>query len=531
MTQKRIPTLVGLGVLIIGLIAGTLLFSQGTGVFSPRASAETSPKSIKITNVSDSSFTVSFITDAATPGFVSYGKTESDINSQASDDRDQLTGTVSNYSLHHITVRGLDQNTQYFFKIGTGSGTLFDNNNMPFSVTTAQRTGTPPTAKTIYGSVTNAAGAPAEGAVVYVSAPNSGQMSSLVKSSGSWAIPLSNARTPDGTTYASINDSDELTILVQGNSQAESATVTAAVANAQPVAPIALGSSTQTTDTRNEEASSSAELDNTPASSESAALTEGAREATEAAQRRESESESTASGQVRRGALADLLEQTLPTESELPVEPKNVVDLTSETPAEEIIVHTTRPVIKGSALPSVKVSIEVHSDTEIYQEVTAAEDGSFELDLNALSQDLEPGDHTVTYSYFDPNTGQIVEETVNFTVSDTSQQLAQAQTNTAGPYSTESPFPVSSQSPSPVPSPSVSPSPSPKASPSPSPATPSASPAVATPSSRSALPSTASGVPISGTTSTTLALIFGGLFFIGSGAWSLWISNQMETSR
>ncbi len=519
LTQKRIPTLLGLGVLIIGLVAGTLLFSQGTGVFSPRATPQTTPKSIAVTNVTDTSFTVSFLTDEATVGFVKYGTTADEVDSQASDDRDQLSGTVSSYNMHHITIRGLEQNQDYHYILGTGSGTTFDNNGQPFVVRTAQRGGTPPAAKTIYGSVTTSAGAPADGSVVYVTLPSGIRMSSLVKSSGSWAIPLSSARTADGAGYASVAESDTLTIAVQGPQQMQTANVTTQVSQAQPVAPITFGQTgsvaidTGVTATPQEDpADEVLEESVVPAASDEAVTSE-------------SDDIQPSGAGARASALNELLNQELPQEEVI-----TVLDLTNP---EKQTVTTSRPVIRGTAAPSAVIDIVVNSETQITQQVTAGEDGAFELDLEALSADLEPGEHTVTYSYVDSATGQVVQETVNFTVSDTSSLLAQANTSQeTGPFSTESPFPVTSTSPSP--SPSASPSPS--ISPSPSP-TASAS-AMATESgeakggaTRSALPSTDSAIPVSGSVNTTFALIFGGLFFILSGGWSYWISTQVDRVR
>jgi hypothetical protein len=152
--QKQMPTMFGLGVLVIALVAGLVMFGTGTGVFSPRATPQTTPKQVKITNVGDKSFTVSFYTDEATTGFVKYGAKETDLKSQSSDDRDQLAGAVGEYTLHHITVKGLKPSSSYFFTLGTGSGSIFDNNGAPFNVKTVADPGTPPpAAKTVYGSV------------------------------------------------------------------------------------------------------------------------------------------------------------------------------------------------------------------------------------------------------------------------------------------------------------------------------------------------------------------------------------------
>jgi len=92
--KKRIPTILGLLFLGSGLAVGVLIIGNSTGGFFPKASPETTPKKIKVTNVTDSSFTISFITDTAVPGYVKYGVSASKLDQRASDDRDRITGSV-----------------------------------------------------------------------------------------------------------------------------------------------------------------------------------------------------------------------------------------------------------------------------------------------------------------------------------------------------------------------------------------------------------------------------------------------------
>lgn len=507
--QRQIPTILGLVVLVVALVVGILFIGQGGGVFAPRATPQTTPKNVKITNVTDTSFTVSFLTDESTAGFIKYGTEANTLRSQASDDRDQLSGTVASYTLHHITVRGLQANTSYFFTLGTGSTASFDNNGAPFTVKTAQRGGTPPAAKTIYGTVLNPQGSPAEGSIVYVTLNGVGELSSLVKASGSWAVPLSNARTTDGSAFATTNDSDAVTIVVQGPMASQESQVTTTVGEAQPVASITLGQDgtstasspgitategTEISDTGTEPGMTSEGLEDqvtepapTPVSSDSASpedttSPEPTAEPTESLLAEEpTATDSTGTGGAPNGAIS------------------STVNLEEDTPQ---VVNTTTPVIIGKAAPGVTITIEVHSETQINQQLVANPDGTFSLDIAALSQQLEPGEHTVTYSYVDPATGQTVTKTQTFTVDAPVEQLALASTSPT-PFGSGNPFPASSS------------------------ASSSASPS-ASPSGRVSVPSTSSGVPVSGSIHTTLALIFGGMFFILAGSWSFLIAQGLS---
>ena len=216
-SQRNIPTLLGLGVLVIGLVAGSLFLGQGFGAFSPRATAQTTPKNIEITNVTDSGFTVSFITDESTIGFIKYGTSPDALKLQVGDDRDQISGTVNPHTTHYISVRELQPKTSYYFTLGTASNSKFDNGGQPYSTTTAARTGNPGPAMTIYGTVVLSDGSqPASGAIVYADIVGVGKLSSLVKESGSWSIPLSSARVKDGSAYAKIDATTPVALFIQG---------------------------------------------------------------------------------------------------------------------------------------------------------------------------------------------------------------------------------------------------------------------------------------------------------------------------
>jgi hypothetical protein len=491
--QRRIPTLLGIGVLLIALVSGMLFFGEGTGVFAPRATPQTTPKKIRITNITDSSFTISFFTDEATAAFIKYGTAQDQLKSQSSDDRDQLSGSIGEYNVHHVTVRGLEPNSTYFYTLGTGSGSQFDNNGVPFTTKTAARGGVPPAAQTIYGSVVAPTGNPAEGAVVYVSIAGAGEQSSLVKSSGSWAIPLSTARTTDGSGYADITDDSPVTIVAQGSSANLTSQITTTVGEAQPVGTITLGESANTTaqtttDTEDEASESAAVLTDieTGETSTGSASTETTTE---------------------RGGLSNLLNASESAEASS----SGTVDLVAaeKTPTEIPVVTTTQPIITGTVAPNVEVTIEVHSETNIQTKLQSDANGQFTLDIAAMSQQLEPGEHTVTYSYVDPNTGQTVTKTQTFTVAPrtTGQQIAAV---TASP----SPSPFGSGNPYPVGGATSSGQTSTKS-------------ATSTSSGRVTIPSTSSGIPVSGSVGTTLALVVGGLFFLLAGGWSYWIAQQL----
>ncbi len=499
--QKQIPTILGVSVLVIALVIGTVAFTLqgGPSVFAPRASSEETPKKVKVTNVSDTSFTVSFFTDGKTAGFVKYGAEDKNLKSQASDDRDQLTGNISQYNMHHITVRGLQPATTYFYVLGTGSNKeIFDNNGTPFKITTAKKAGSPPAAKTAYGTVLEASGGPAEGAVVYLTVEGAGEMSSLVKNSGSWAIPLSTARTPDGSNYAKFSDDQTINITVQGSSANNTTTLTTTVGKSQPVAAINLTGSSQVA-----VASASAEIDET---NTTGSVASGSSELEPATDKLVAPLVATSSPVATGSSSLSSLSSLTTSTSSAVATASSVVDLTKDE-NKPIVVTTDQPTIIGKAPANIQITIEVHSETAINQTLTTDSNGAFELDIAALSKNLEPGEHTITISYVDPATGQMVTEERTFTVAEnaSAQKLALATSPSpspkasSGPYGTGNPYPISTSSSQ-----------------------------TSTSSSRISYPSTGSGIPQSGSVGTTFALVFGGSFFIVAGLWSFWIANSLR---
>jgi len=513
--DKRIPTLLGLGLLIVGLVVGTIVFSNGTGVFAPRATPETTPKNVKISNVTDRGFTVSFATDSPTVGFIKYGTEPNQLRTQVGDDRDQLYGTVEQYPLHHISTNGLEPTTTYYYVIGTGGRDLFDDNGQPFSITTGTRLSAPPKATTLYGAVSTAQSTPAEGTIVYATVEGAGPLSQLVQKTGSWVISLSNARTSDGTSYATITDATPLLVLAQGHPTSLTAmqdtTVggftngTALILGSNGVQPPPTTSPTSSPTpptiltTPTPTSTSSGSLTPTPTASQSGMLTP------------------TPTDSVA-GGLSGLISEGAEATS---ASANRVVDLDNE---EEQVVDTSNPLIRGQAAPNVTVVIRVNSETQIEQRVQANDEGEFYLDIAALSEELEPGEHTVEYTYIDPETGQEVTETRTFMVEApqaASAQLAQANPSpTPVTYGTDYPY---GTSPTPTRIPGATGSASLTQTPTPSPTINFTSTDSATVSTQSSQTTNSGTLTEAGSVGTTLALLLGGFLFMLTGSWSFWV--------
>lgn len=210
---RKIPTILGI------LMIGFLVFIVGLGshiIFrddSTRASKSSEPRDIQITNVTDTSFSVSWFTpDLSTGAILVSGN---GIKKQTYfDDRDKQT-EMNSYLTHTITVRALQQNTTYKFTILSGSK-QFQDNGKEFSTVTA---GTLPTPNgnvgPAYGSIRTSEDKPATGAIVSLSFSGSQTLSTTVTESGSWIIPIYLIRNTDLSEYSNFDKSTVLYITVK----------------------------------------------------------------------------------------------------------------------------------------------------------------------------------------------------------------------------------------------------------------------------------------------------------------------------
>ncbi len=235
----RIPTLLGIFLLLAGLFGGIFLVNTKDLGFLPRASPQTQPKNIKITNVTDTSFTVSWVTDTQTIGFVKTGTSQTTLPTTVADDRDQINGGASAYRTHHVTVRLLQPATTYYFSIGTGAKELYTNNGTPYEVTTTGVVTS--SAKTLYGTVLAADGSPVSGALVYISSNTLSPLSVLTQSSGSFVLTLASARDATTGQAFSFTDTTPLELFAVSPIDQTTSLVKGTIATAQPFPDITLG--------------------------------------------------------------------------------------------------------------------------------------------------------------------------------------------------------------------------------------------------------------------------------------------------
>lgn len=212
--EKRFPTAFGLVLLLAATVLSVFVVRTQTNFFG-RAATGNAPENVRITNITDTSFTVTYTTSDPSTGSVVYGQSaEEEI--PVLDDRDQAGGVPQKYTTHHITIRTLNPDTEYLFSI-LSNGTTFTDNGSPFSVTTAGQADTdPPTDATpLTGTVILPDGAPAVGTLIFASGTDTQTLSTLTNTDGTFALPMHTIRFSDFSDYAQLDGEAELTLLVQ----------------------------------------------------------------------------------------------------------------------------------------------------------------------------------------------------------------------------------------------------------------------------------------------------------------------------
>lgn len=195
--KSGIPTILGIIILLAGIFAGVFAL-RNAQIFKIGASTDTSPKDIRISNITDNSATISWTTDKETSGFVAWGAAQGDTNKVAEEDL-----SSQKYFSHSISLSGLSANTNYFYKINS-DGTNFDNGGIPWQFTTGVTLDASKNFILLSGNVISATGNPEVKSLVYASVGGY-LLSTLTSNDGNFVFQLGSTRTPDLTNYAQID--------------------------------------------------------------------------------------------------------------------------------------------------------------------------------------------------------------------------------------------------------------------------------------------------------------------------------------
>jgi len=435
--KNKIPTLIAIVLLVVGVAAGVFLVNQRQ-LFGIGADPDVSPQDIRVTNVDDTSFAVSWITDRATIGYLEWGENKDTTQTQSE-------GVNEESTVHYITLRNLKPSTTYSFKINS-NGSRFDNSGIPWQIQTGPKLLPSTNTSVMSGKILTDIGTPASGVLVYLSAGGVAPISTQTSANGTWVIPLSIARNSTLTDHASLtSDKTLLEVFVQGGSLGI-ATAQTYQTTANPAPDITLGESydfrntTVTTSSDNPEANI-----NLPGGTVEPTTTPVA-----------------TSGGVNRFVVNDDTKTTV-----------TASDVTLESIDNGEVIFTDLPEFFGEGPSGSQITITVESDNPYSDQFYTDSTGDWRW---SPPSGLEEGEHTVTINWVDSD-GILRTLVRTFTVEASSDEPAFESTpsgSTATPSPTPSPTPKPTKSPSPSPtvtaSPTSSPSPTPTPTKSPTPA-------------------------------------------------------------
>lgn len=408
MERFRIPTIIGLLIIFLGTAAGLFLLGKKQ-VIKIGASAEEAPKDVRITNITDSTITITWRTDKKTSGLVKYGEDSNSLNNVQDDQTKELSNT------HFVIIKNLTEEKEYYFKILSNEN-LYDNEGSPWKIKTGKRLPLPINNYVISGSILDKEGKPVKNALVFVTPQGGETLSTITSENGTWVIDIKSARSINSNSFIDLDPNEtEVELLIQGEKESDKAFAIFFPSQAKPLPPLIFGESKD----------------------------------------------------FRKDTLLQKEGEIPELNINLPTQEKKEPKFPNETPPQQTvkevrlesikegeIVNNTKPEFFGEGPANQTITITVQSET-ITETIKVKKDGTWTW---SPPKDLSEGTHTITISWKDEN-GILRTLTKNFVV-----QAAE------GPAFVSSPS--ASLTPSPSPSPSLSPSPvassTPKITPSPS---------------------------------------------------------------
>lgn len=230
LSKFKIPTLLGLAILLAGIGGGVFLVVRNQ-TFISQASPDQAPQNITFSNLEDSSVIVSWQTSVPTPGFVTVNLNST--NKQTLLD-DRNTNTPTPRLEHFVTIKNLAPQTTYQLKIFSGK-TQSD----VLQFTTAQVATNQNGYKPIIGTVLDN-NKPLEEGIVFLRLEGAVTQSALVKSFGNFLIPISVMRKQDLSSVFLPTENETAKLTVISGSRRGSLTFKLTPSD-QPLTPLIVG--------------------------------------------------------------------------------------------------------------------------------------------------------------------------------------------------------------------------------------------------------------------------------------------------
>ena len=206
--RKHTP--IFLGIFLILAIAVTIFLIQQGVLTLTRARPTSIPQNIQISNISDSSFTVVYLTELEVAGALKIPEGGTG-NTIILDDRDKSTGNQRLYYSHHITVPNLNPQKTYSFII-ISDGKEYSSPAQYLITTGPQITSPPPAQNPLYGTVILPDGSNGEDTIVTAKTESSQIISSVTNSSGAYILPTNSLKNEHLENYENLSDETQISL-------------------------------------------------------------------------------------------------------------------------------------------------------------------------------------------------------------------------------------------------------------------------------------------------------------------------------
>lgn len=227
--EKKIPTILGLLILIGGVFAGAVLTNKNTNFIS-KASTDCQPINPQITNITNNSASISFITESSCLSSLLINNQTINNSAVLSDDQKS--------KIHYFDVNNLDSSTKYEYSF-INDGKTYKNSSYQFE-TASNSSGSIPSSNLAWGRVFTPELKAASKVIVFINIPNASPLSALVTTSGNWNISLANSFNESKTNRFNLikNISEEIIVIDQ---EKQTTQIIANTSQNDPVPDIILG--------------------------------------------------------------------------------------------------------------------------------------------------------------------------------------------------------------------------------------------------------------------------------------------------
>jgi len=227
--EKKIPTILGLFILIGAVFAGTVLTNKNTN-FMSKASGDCKPINPQVTNITNNSASISFVTESSC------------LSSLLIDNQTITNAAILNddqkSKIHYFDVNNLNSSTRYEYSL-INDGKTYKSSSYQFE-TASDPIGSIPSSNLAWGRVFTPELKAASKVMVFINIPNASPLSALVTTSGNWNISLANSFNESKTSrFIPIdNVSEEIVVIDQEKQPTQ---INASTSQNDPIPDIILG--------------------------------------------------------------------------------------------------------------------------------------------------------------------------------------------------------------------------------------------------------------------------------------------------